>query len=94
MSSLSGNNQADVIEAFNSTSKYLDGLLNIDSPYFKQMAGLIYPIDLQLNKTNSSDTEALFLDLDLSKTNHLKYRINEMGFSYFGIVDSPPPFPD
>ena len=31
MLSLSDNNQADVVEAFNSTSRYLDGLLNIDN---------------------------------------------------------------
>ena len=36
MSSLSDNNQADVVEAFNSTSRYLDDLLNIDNPYFEQ----------------------------------------------------------
>ena len=30
---LSRNNQADVIEAFNSTSRYLDDLHNIDNPY-------------------------------------------------------------
>ena len=30
-------NQADVIEAFNSTSRYLDDLLNIDNPYFEGM---------------------------------------------------------
>ena len=30
-------NQADVIEAFNSTSRYLDDLLNIDNPYFERM---------------------------------------------------------
>ena len=35
MLSLSDNNQADIIEAFNSTSRYLDDLLNIDNPYFK-----------------------------------------------------------
>ena len=29
----------------------------------------IYPTELQLNKANSSDTEAIFLDLDLSITN-------------------------
>ena len=34
MLSLPDNNQADVVEAFNSTSRYLDDLLNIDSPYF------------------------------------------------------------
>ena len=60
MLSLSDNNQADIIEAFNSTSRYLDDLLNIDNPYFEQMVGQIYPTELQLNKANSSDTEAPF----------------------------------
>ena len=68
MLSLSDNNQADIIEAFNSTSRYLDDLLNIDNPYFEQMVGQIYPTDHQLNKANSSDTEAPFLDLNLSIT--------------------------
>ena len=69
MLSLSDNNQADIIEAFNSTSKYLDDLLNIDNPYFEQMVGQTYPTEFQLNKANSSDTEAPFLDLNLSITN-------------------------
>ena len=69
MLSLSDNDQADIIEAFNSTSRYLDDLLNIDNPYFEQMVGQIYPTELQLNKANSSDTEAPFLDLNLSITN-------------------------
>ena len=38
----------------------LDDLLNIDSPYFEQMVRQIYPTELQLNKANSSDTEAPF----------------------------------
>ena len=29
-------NQADVVGAFNSASRYLDVLLNIDNPYFEQ----------------------------------------------------------
>ena len=69
MLSLSDNNQTDIIEAFSSTSRYLDDLLNIDNPYFEQMVGQIYPTELQLNKANSSHTEAPFLDLNLSKTN-------------------------
>ena len=36
MSSLSNNTQADVIEAFNSTSRYLGGLLDVDNSYFEQ----------------------------------------------------------
>ena len=69
MLSLSDNNQTDIIGAFNSTSRYLDDLLNIDNPYFEQMVGQIYPTELQLNKANSSDTEAPFLDLNLPITN-------------------------
>ena len=69
--SLSDNNQTDIIEAFNSTVRYLDDLLDIDNPYFEQMVGQIYPTELQLNKANSSDTEAPFLDLNLSITNSI-----------------------
>ena len=69
MDTLSHDNQADVIEAFNSTSRYLDDLLNIDNPYFEGMVNQIYPSELQLNKANISDTEAPFLDLNLSVAN-------------------------
>ena len=33
--SLSDNIQTDIIEAFNSTSRYLDDLLNIDNLYYE-----------------------------------------------------------
>ena len=66
MKSDSEDNQAGIIEAFNSTSRYLDNLLNIDNPYFKGMVNQIYPPELQLNKANASDTEDPFLDLNLS----------------------------
>ena len=35
MTSLSDVKQAEIIEAFKSTSRYLDDLLNIDNPYFE-----------------------------------------------------------
>ena len=42
MLSLSDKNQTDkIIEAFNSTYRYLDDLLNNDNPYFEQMVSLI-----------------------------------------------------
>ena len=69
MKDLSCDNQADVIKAFNSTSRYLDDRLNIDNPYFEGMVNQIYPSELQLNKANTSDTEAPFLDLHLSISN-------------------------
>ena len=69
MTSLSDVKQAEIIEAFKSTSRYLDDLLNIDNPYFEGMVNRIYPPELQLNKANTSDTEAPFLDLHLSISN-------------------------
>ena len=66
MLSLSEENQSGVIEAFNSTSLYLDDLLNIDNNFFDSMVNRIYPSELQLNKANMSDAEASFLDLHLS----------------------------
>ena len=69
MLSLSDNNQVDIVEALNSTSRYLDDLLNINNPYFAEMVCQIYPTEVQLNKANPSDTEAPFSDLDLSITN-------------------------
>ena len=52
--------QATFNEAFKSTSRYLDALLNMNSIYFESIIDQIYPIKLQLNKFNSSDTEASF----------------------------------
>ena len=37
MMSLSDDNQAEVIDAFNSTSRYLDDILNINNVYFDNM---------------------------------------------------------
>ena len=60
MLSLSEDNQSGVIEAFNSTSRYLDDLLNIDNNFFYSMVNRIYPSELQLNKANVSDTRPHF----------------------------------
>ena len=81
VTSLSNDNQADIIEAFNSTSRYLDDFLNIDNPDFEGMVNQIYPHEVQLNKAYTSDTEAPFLDLHLSISNGLlppKFMINAM----------------
>ena len=68
---LSDNKQADVIDAFNTTSRYLDDILNINNVYFDNMVSQICPSELQLNKANTSDTEAAFLDLHLSFSNDI-----------------------
>ena len=76
MLSLSEDNQSGVIEAFNSTFRYLDDL-------FDSMVNRIYPSELQLNKANVSDAEASFLDLHLSISD---------GFVKTKIYDKPDDF--
>ena len=69
---LSDDKQADVIDAFNTTSRYLDDILNINNVYFDNMVSQIYTSELQLNKANTSNTKAAFLDLHLSISNDIK----------------------
>ena len=71
MKSLTKEKRYDLIDAFNSSSRYLDDLLNIDNIHFEHMVHRIYPAELQLNKANVSDTEAAFLDLNLSIHNDI-----------------------
>ena len=101
MTSLSDVKKAEIIEAFKSTSRYLDDLLNIDNLYFEGMVNRIYPPELQLNKANTSDTEAPFLDLHLSisngfvsskiydKRDDFDFDIQCSNFSIFGWWRSP-----
>ena len=60
MISLADDKQADVIDAFNTTSRYLDDISNINNVYFDNMVSKIFPSELQLNKANTSDTEPHF----------------------------------
>ena len=71
MKSLTKEKRYYLIDAFNSSSRYLDDLLNIDNIHFEHMVHRIYPGELQLNKANASDTEAAFLDLNLSIQNDI-----------------------
>ena len=90
MLSLSEDNQSDVIEAFNSSSRYLDDLLNIVNDFFDRMVNSIYP-SKPVNKASVSDAEASILDLHLSiSDNFVKTKINDKrdGFD-FGIVNFP-----
>ena len=46
--SVSFNKEAEIIQALNHTSRYLDDLLNIDIPYFEGMVGRICAPEPQL----------------------------------------------
>ena len=48
MMPLSDDKQADIIDAFNTLSRYLDDILNINNVYFDNMVSKIYPSELKL----------------------------------------------
>ena len=66
MASLSDDKEAEIIQAFKSTSRYLDDLLNIDNSYFEGTVGRIYQPELQLNTANAFNIETPFLYLHTS----------------------------
>ena len=91
MMSLSDDKQADIINAFNTTFIYLDDILIINNVYFDNMVSQIYPSELQLNKSNTSDTEAAVLNLNLSISNDIvSTKIYDKRDDFdFGIVNFP-----
>ena len=52
----------DLLDMFNDTSRYLDDIFTIDNPEFEKHFSDIYPAELQLNKSNTSDNEMSILD--------------------------------
>ena len=88
---LSDDNQSGVIEAFTSTSRYLDDLLNIDNNFFDSIVNRIYPSELKLKMANVSDAEASFLDLHLSISDgFVKTKIYDKRDDFdFDIVNFP-----
>ena len=76
---LSDTNQSEVIEAFSSTSRYLDDLLNIGTNFYDSMVNYFYPSELMLNKANVSDTHFwIYIYLYRMVLLRLKFLINGM----------------
>ena len=80
----------------------MDGFLNIDKEYFEPMVITIYPKELQIYKTDISDTETPFWDSNLSIYNNIIFTIlyDTQGNLDFDIVndlvldgDVPPAIP-
>ena len=69
MLSLSDDNQSEVIEAFNSTSRYLNDLLNIDNTFFDSMVNHIYPSEL---------VNFPFLDVDVPRSTSYGVYISQL----------------
>ena len=96
MMSFSDDKQADFIDAFNTTSRCFDDILNINNIYFDKTASHIYPSDLHLNKAKTSDTEAAFKACIYQFLMILflpKFMISETTLTWcFGCLSGPPGF--
>ena len=94
----SADKDAEIIEVFNSTSSYLNDRLYIDNTCFDGMVKQIYPAELQLKQTNSSDTEAPSPDLHLtisddfvSSENYVKHDDFDFDIINFPFLDGDIP---
>ena len=81
MKDLSSDNQVDVIKAFNSTSRYLDNLFNIDNPYLKEWSTKFIHLNCNLIKLILQIPRPpfwIYICLFLTALFHPKFMINVM----------------
>ena len=81
MKTLSSDKQADVIKAFNLTSRYLDDLLNIDNPYFEGMVTKLIHLNcilIELILQIPRPPFWIYICLFLTDLFHPKFMINVM----------------
>ena len=72
--SLFDNNQSDVVKVFSSTSRYLDYLLNIDTPYFEQTVSQIpTPLNYAQSDQNLCKSLEYSMNVQLLVEQHLKF---------------------
>ena len=80
MDSLNHDNQADVIDAFNSTTRYLDDPLYIDNPYFEGMVNQTTVEESQHQRYRSPLLRFIYIFLLQMDLSLLKFLINEFDF--------------
>ena len=83
--------EVDIIKTFKTTSAYLDDIFYANNIPFDNMVRKIYPAELQRDKANASDTEALFLDLHSFISNDIVFTkiYDKRDDVDFEIVNSP-----
>ena len=86
MLSLSENDKSDIIEAFSSTSRFIDDLLNIDNPHFKQM---LFPDHTHLLFLNLSITNGIVSSKIYNKRDDFNFEIVNFPFLDGDVPRSP-----
>ena len=87
--SKSGNSA--LVDHFNNSFRYIDDILSMDNPLFTKEMSSIYPSELQLNKSNTSNKQASFLDLQLEITeNKMNIKVYDKRDDFnFKIINYP-----
>ena len=75
---LSDDVQADIIDVFNTTFRYLDDSLNINNTYIDYMVSQMHLSEIWLYAAYASDTKVSFWDLNLS----IRYDIVSTKFTF------------
>ena len=70
--SLFDDKQADVVDAFGTTSRYLDDILNINNVHFDNMVGRLYHSELQADVVDAFGTTSRYLD-DILNINNVYF---------------------
>ena len=81
MMSLSDDKQADIIDAFNTTSRCLGDILNINNVYFDNMVSQIYPSESQ------HLTDASKFCLNFTDERQLMWRIPKERFDELNVAE-------
>ena len=86
------NKQKQIAKSFNFSFRYIDDVLSLKNPHFKDYLHLIYPSELEIKETTDSPTSASYLDLYLyiDKAGHLKSKLYDKRDDFdFPIVNFP-----
>ena len=79
---------------FNFTYRYIDDVLSINNPEFKNYLGQMYPVELEIKDTTESNTSASYLDLLLSirRNGQLDTSIYDKrdDFNFYGVITNFP----
>ena len=81
-----------IAKSFSFSFRYIDDVLSLNNPQFKDYLHLIYPSELEIKETTDTPTSASYLDLYLyiDDSGHLKSKIYDKRDDFdFPIVNFP-----
>jgi hypothetical protein len=85
-------NERNLARSFNFTFRYIDEVLSLNNSRFGDLVDRIYPIELEIKDTTSTDRSASYLDphLEIDREGQLRTKLYDKGDDfYFHTVNFP-----